>query len=317
VFEMKMLDKRTKTLIGLSITGMVMILSGVIIGDPGILGNLIIIAVFISVTPYFLFKYSDYAWVKSLEDQFPNFIRDLADASRSMPLTEAIRATSKSNYGKLSPEIVKMSNRLSWGTSFVRTLEIFETGVMRSRIIREALDILRQSYESGGNVVMTLESISRDMMMLKEAEEERFSLLRQHIFIMYAVFFMFVGISVLIIFVMVPMIETQSELTGASAGRFGMTSMFSNPCPPQSSMVIPCGFYLAVGTLFGVPAESIGSYYIALFFCAVVIQGIMIGLITGQLSENSMTGGIKHSMIMVFAAIGVFLFIAKLGLFPV
>jgi len=315
---MKILDKRTKTLMGLSMAGLVMIAVGVIIGDPGILGNMIIIAVFISVTPYFLFRYSDYMWMRALEDQFPNFIRDLADATRSMPLTEAIRAISKSNYGKLTPEVVKMSNRLSWGTPFMRTLEIFEKSVSKSRIIREALGILKQSYESGGNVVMTLESISRDMMMLKETEEERLSLLKQHIFIMYAVFFMFVGISILIIFVMVPMIETQTELTGAAgSSKFGMTTMFSNPCPPESSMMMPCGFYLAVGTLFGVSPESIGSYYIALFFCAVVIQGLMIGLITGQLGENSMTAGIKHSMIMMFAAIGIFLFIAKLGLFPV
>jgi len=295
-----------------------MIVFGIITGDPGILGNMIIMAVFVSVTPYFLFRYSDYVQMKSLERQFPNFIRDLADTTRSMPLTEAIRATSKSNYGKLTPEIIKMSNRLSWGTPFMRTLDIFEKSVSGSRIIGEALDILRQSYESGGNVVMTLESISRDMLMLKETEEERLSLLKQHIFIMYAVFFMFVGISILIIFVMVPMIETQTELTGsAGAGRFGMATMFSNPCPPESMAMMPCGFYLTVGTLFGVSPESIGSYYIALFFCAIVIQGLMIGLITGQLGENSMTAGIKHSMIMMFAAIGIFLFIAKLGLFPV
>jgi flagellar protein FlaJ len=310
-------EKRTNVLLGLSVTGLAMIAAGILIGDPGILANLLMIAIFISITPYFLFRYSDYTHIKALERQFPNFIRDLADTSRSMPLTEAIRSTSKSNYGKLTPEIVKMSNRLSWGTPFMRTLEIFESEVKSSRIIREALGILRQSYESGGNVVMTLESISRDMMMLKEAEEERSSLLRQHIFIMYAVFFMFVGISVLIIFVMVPMIETQAELTGSAGGsRFGMSSMFSNPCPPESMTAMPCGFYLTLGTLFGISAESVGSYYVALFFCAVVIQGLMIGLITGQLSENSMTAGIKHSMIMVFAAIGVFLFIAKLGLFP-
>lgn len=314
---MAVLDKRTKILVGLGLAGMVLILVGIIIGDPGILGNMIIISVFISVTPYFLFRYADYMWVKSLEEQFPNFIRDLADASRSMPLTESIRVTSRSNYGKLTPEIVKMSNRLSWGTPFIRTMEIFESKVSSSRIIREALGILKQSYESGGNIVRTLESISRDMMMLKEAEEERVSLLRQHIFIMYAVFFMFVGISILIIFVMVPMIETQTQLTGAAgSSRFGMSTMFSNPCPPESSVVMPCGFYLAVGTLFGVSPESVGSYYISLFFCAVVIQGMMIGLITGQLGENSMTAGIKHSMIMVFAAVGIFLFISKLGLLP-
>jgi hypothetical protein len=126
---------------------------------------------------------------------------------------------------------------------------------------------------------------------------------------------MFVGISILIIYVMVPMIDAQSTLGGGGfAG--GTQVMFTNPCPPESMGLFPCGFYIAIATMFGAPLEKIGAYYIALFFSAVVIQGLFIGLITGQLGENSIVAGFKHSLIMVFISIALFLFLSKVGLMP-
>lgn len=291
-----------------------LILLGIALGDAAILGNLIVISAFLIAVPYFFFKYSRYVWVKSLEIEFPNFVRDLADSIRSMPLPEALSVVSKSNYGNLTPEIKRIHNRMSWGTPFLRTLEIFKNNVRESRIISEALSILRQSFESGGSMVSTLESISRDLLMLREAEEERSSMLRQHIMIMYAIFFMFVGISVLIIYVMVPMIETQSQM--GSGFQTGAQVVFTNPCPPESSFLFPCGFYMAIATMFGLSFEKIGAYYVALFFSAVIMQGLFIGLITGQLGENSIIAGLKHSIIMLIVTTTVFLFIARAGIMP-
>jgi flagellar protein FlaJ len=291
-----------------------LILLGIALGDAAILGNLIVISSFLVAVPYFFFKYSKYVWVKSLEVEFPNFVRDLADSIRSMPLPEALSVISKSNYGNLTQEIKKIHNRMSWGTPFLRTLEIFKINVKESRIISEALSILRQSYESGGSMVSTLESISRDLLMLREAEQERSSMLRQHIMIMYAIFFMFVGISLLIIYVMVPMIETQSQM--GTGFQTGAQMVFTNPCPAESSFLFPCGLYMAIATMFGLSFENIGSYYVALFFSAVMMQGLFIGLITGQLGENSIIAGLKHSLIMLIVTTTIFLFISRAGIMP-
>jgi flagellar protein FlaJ len=304
-------QKRTLAVMAVISTGL--ILGGIAIGDAAVLGNLVIISIFLTAVPYFFFKYSRYLWVKSLELEFPNFIRDLADSIRSMPLPEALGIVSKSNYGNLTDEIKKMYNRMSWGTPFLRTLEIFEEKTKGSKIISDALMILKESYETGGNMVSTLESISRDMLMLREADQERTSMLRQHIMVMYAIFFMFLGISLLIIFVMVPMIESQSTM-----GETGFQSqlVFNTPCPPESAMSFPCGLYIAIATTLGIPTQKVGAYYISMFFSSLVIQGIFIGLITGQLGENSVLAGIKHSIIMAFVAIAIFLFFAKIGMMP-
>jgi len=319
------METKQKTIIGSATLAIALIVIGLIIGDVGVLGNLIIIAVFMSMGPYFIYNYSKMMWLKSLEEQFPNFIRDLADSSRSgMSFPEAIRISTKAHYGKLSPEIDIMNNKLSWGTPFLRVLDIFGEKVKNSKMISEALEIIKQSYESGGSIDKTLDSVARDMVMLKEAEAERSSMVKQQVMIMYGIFFMFLGISIMIIYVMVPMIESQSDVQETDFITFG----FKNPCCPMAcepecsaacihsvQSIFPCSYFSMICTFFNV-SEGIGCYYLALFFTVVLIQGLFSGLIAGQLGENSVLAGGKHSLIMVLSAVGIFMFLSKVGLFP-
>lgn len=291
-----------------------LILVGMLLGDVAVLGNLVIIAAFISVVPFFLYKYSKFMWLKSLETQFPNFLRDLADSKRSgMSFPEAIRIASKTNYGKLTPEIELMSNRLSWGTPFLRVLDIFGEKVKDSKVMTEAMNIIKESYQSGGNIASTLESVGQDIIMIKEAEEEKAALVKQHVMLMYGIFYMFMAVSIIIIFVMVPMIKS----TPAGMGQQGSSQLsisFSDPCA-GSGMIFPCSLFASICSMLNHP-PGISCYYLAMFFSVIMIQGLFSGLIAGQLGEGSAVAGTKHSMIMVFSAIGVILFLSKAGMLP-
>jgi len=306
--------------IGISI---LLIIAGVFLGDVGILGNLVIIAAFISIVPLFMYRYSKLMWLRSVESQFPNFLRDLADSNRSgMSFPEAIRIAAKSNYGKLSPEVEKMRNRLSWGTPFLRVFDIFLDDVKNSKPMAEAINIIKESYQSGGDTAKTLESVAMDMIMIKEAEAERSSLVKQQVMLMYGLFYMFMAISIVIIFVMVPMIQSAPDTGGVSGGAIGSGPIgglqFSNPCStvnnPQIS-IFPCALFNSMCVIMDQP-EGIACYYLAMFFSIILIQGLFTGLIAGQLGEGSIVAGSKHSLIMVFSAIGVLLFMAKAGLLP-
>jgi flagellar protein FlaJ len=303
----------TKVVVVPLLVSVILISVGLLSGDTAVLGNLITISVFIIFVPYSLYRYASFMRVRSIENQFPNFVRDLADSTRSgMSLPEAIEIASRVNYGKLSSEVQKMKNRLSWGTSFFRVLEIFGESVKDSKIVQEAIHIIRQSYESGGSTPATLDSVARDIRMLKEAEAERSSMVKQHVFIMYGIFFMFLGIAVMIIYVMVPMLTSQPDV----GGMFGGAGGFENPC--EGVLTFPCDFYSLVSVmLLGEAGTSLGSYYVSLFFSVILMQGIFTGLIAGQLGENSVIAGAKHSLIMLSAAFGIFLFLAKTGLLPV
>ncbi len=285
------------------------------IGDPAVIGNTFIIAVFISVIPYFLYRYSIYAWLKSVERQFPNFIRDLADSKRSgMTLESSVRMAAKTNYGKLSPEIQTMSNKLSWGVPFLRVLDIFEKKVKSSTAITEVLNILKEVYKSGGNVVATLDSAAANMNMLREAEEERRSVTSQHVMVTYGIFFLFLGIVIVIIYIFVPMMTTVSISSDYDIGG-GFGGTFSNPCS-EFNIPFPCGLFSMTCTMFEVDPYGVSCYYVSLFFYVLIIQGMCSGLIAGQLGENSAVAGAKHSMIMVSVAVFIFILMSKMGVFP-
>ncbi len=303
-------DKRV-TIILLA-AGFVLVAVGLLIGDSAVLGNILILAVFLNVFPYFLYRYSRAMWIKSIEAQFPNFIRDMADAVRSgMSLPEAINLVSRSNYGNLSSEVKRMNNMLSWGTPFLRVIEIFQNKTRESKLISEALNIIKESYQSGGDIASALDSVSNDIIMVKEAEAERASIVKQQVFIMYGIFVIFLVVSVLIINIMVPMIKSQPDISTFQSG----FSMFSDPC--KSSDVFPCLIFASVNNMLGVERQGVGSYYIALFFLSVVIQGLFIGLIAGQIGENSIISGFKHSLVMMISTLGVYILLIKLGIIAV
>ncbi|UCD03135.1 MAG: type II secretion system F family protein [Candidatus Aenigmatarchaeota archaeon] len=293
----------------------IIITSILIIGDAAVIGNMFIISMFVAVIPYFLYRYSKYAWLKGIERQFPNFIRDLADSKRSgMTLETSINMTAKTNYGKLTSEIKTMSNKLSWGVPFLRVIDIFEKKVSDSTAITEVLNILKEVYKSGGNVIATLDSAAANMNMLREAEEERRSVTSQHVMVTYGIFLLFLGIVIVIIYIFVPMMTTVS-IGGEFEVSDPFATSFMNPCS-GFEIAFPCGLFAATCTMLDVDPVEVSCYYVSLFFFVLVIQGLSSGLIAGQLGENSAVAGAKHSMIMASVAIFVFILLAKIGVFP-
>jgi flagellar protein FlaJ len=277
--------------------------------DIGIIINVSVIALFVLIIPLFLIRYTHFLWLKSVEKQFPSFIRDVAGFKRSgITLAEAIKMASKNNYGKLTPEVQKLSNRLSWGVHFLRALDIFSKSFKGSKIIREALAILKEAYLSGGDISVTLDSLAKDMVTLKEIEEERKSIVQQHVMIMYGIFYMFTAISIAIMLVLVPMMGQAQGIGGGEVSAMGMS--FSSPC--SGFNMFPCDLFNIVCTSFAVTSE-IGCYYFSLFFFILLIQAIFMGLIAGQLGENSIIAGVKHSLIMLASLFVIFTFLMRIG----
>jgi flagellar protein FlaJ len=301
-------------LISLLVAVLLISIFAILTQDIAIIVNISVIALFIVIGPVFMYKYAEFLWIKSVEREFPNFIRDLSNLKRSgMSLSEAVKMTVRTNYGKLTPEVRKFSNRLSWGINFLRALEIFERRFRSSKLITEVLDIVRESYMSGADIAITLDSLARDMLTLKDVEEERKSIIRQHVMIMYAIFYMFVGISIAIIYVLIPMMVSQSG--AAMAFTSPIIFSFEDPCT-GSFLLFPCMYFDVVCIAFTVPS-GVGCYYLALFFSVLIIQAIFMGLISGQLGENSIISGIKHSLIMLSSVFVIFTFMVQTKLLPV
>ncbi len=288
-----------------------LITAGYLSNDRGVAANMIILSIFIAAVPQFLLRYERYKDIREMEDRLPHFLHDLTESIRSgMPFHKAISAASKLEYGALSKEIKKMSYQISWGMPLEKVIEKFSERVKSSRRLYVSAKIIRESYMSGGNVVETLESVADNSTLLRDSEKERKSLLNQYVVLMYAISLIFVVIVVVINNLLVPIFQTVGQ-AGTTGEFFGLR----NPCEDSlgfSSLV--CSVYENIAQfVFLINPKSVSAYYTSLFFIMAVIQSTFSGLVAGQISENSVTAGLMHSLILVGITVGSFMLLIRIG----
>ncbi len=283
----------------------------VLTGNPGIIANAIVLSTFIVATPQFFFIYERYRDLKSMEEKFPIFLRDIIESVRSgSPLHKAIITVSAFDYGRLSIEVKKMANQLTWGLPLEKVLDQFADRVERSKRLYTNVKIIREAHLSGGDLPSTLETVANNSNMLGESEKERRSILNQYVVLMYAICFIFIGIVVAINNLMIP-IFTVSSATIGGGEVFGV----SNPCYTCSDFSCAvCEIFESTSMyIFSIDPATIASYYVSLFFFMSIVQAIFSGLVAGQIGENSIRAGIKHSLVLTSITFGTFYFLIYFG----
>jgi flagellar protein FlaJ len=271
-----------------------------LLGMDIIAGNLIVLGIIIGIAPYVMINYFEYARIKAIEDQMPIFLLDLAESQKvGLTLHESLKQASRVDYGKLSPEIKKVYNQLSWGLRVQDVLENFAVRMKKSKLTSRVVRIINETYVSGGDIGRTMESTASDITAIKEAEKERRSVTSQHTFIMYAIYFIFIAIVVGLSQTLIPLLSIGAE--GEAAGGIGGIFSFKDPCEQckgkSDIQCINCPIFSWLCSFVGF--EQGGTcYYNALFIMMAVIQGVCSGLVAGQIGEGSVTAGLKHSLIM-------------------
>lgn len=297
-----------------------MIAGGVFAGDVGVLGILVMISVFVVVSPQVLIVYQQFKKVKDMEEKFPNFLRDITESIRSgMPFHRSIIEASKNDYGTLSVEIKKMASQLSWGVTLDKVLEMFAARIKVSRRLYTSTNIIRESFISGGRVTSTLESVADSATLLEETEKEKKALLSQYVMLMYAISVIFIAIIAAINGFLIP-IFSPDEQAGPAVDE---VLSLGNPCDVCVGFECNvCDLYSAVGAVVVVdpetnqplPSDDVAIYYTSMFFLMAMMQSIMSGLVAGQIAEGSLNAGLKHSLILGGITFGSFFILIRLGL---
>jgi flagellar protein FlaJ len=293
----------------------VLVLFSLALGNIPLFVNMFIVSMLIMVGPYSIYKFIRLKKIKSYENELPNFLRDLSESVRAdLSLIQAIQSAAKSDYGMLSSEIQKMSNQLSWNVPLEKVLKNFAARVADSKMINRSILIIEQSSKSGGNIEDTLEALAGNIESIRETQQEKAVLLNQQVMMMYAIFFIFLGITIALIKFLIPLLQSQQPI-----GSFGVNSFNPNPCyaciNSDNAACVGCNAFstIAVSFSLGDPQEA-ASYYKALFLAMILIQGFFSGLIAGQIGSDSMVVGIKHSMIMLLSGFVIFMIVIKTGL---
>ncbi len=298
------------------IAGVCILLIGVIFfsNDIGILGNFVILSFMIIVIPRVISSYLHYQRIRVMEEMFPVFLKDLAEYLRSgMTLQEAIRNAAHIDYGKLSPEIKKIAIQLSWGIPLQEALRNFAERIRESALIRKSIEILVESYNSGGKIEETMDAIAENLSLVKEMDKERKSMMNHHVTTIYIIYFVFLGICVGLLKTVIPLAAMGANMT---TGLFGMAA-FQNPCKicevqPEIGC-ISCAVFNGAAKIFYLGGDE-GAYYRGLFFVMLIIHGIFSGLLCGQIGENSVRAGIRHSLTLTLIGGSLFLILVRMGI---
>lgn len=298
------------------IAGGMLLLVGIVLfyNDAGLLGNFVIISLLVGFLPFIIVAYFNNEKIRAIEEQFPIFLRDIAESQKAgTSLPDAFRSAARTDYGKLSKEIKKISDQLSWGIPLQEVLNRFSARMKNSEIITRSARIMNEAYSSGGDIAETMESIATDVNTIKESQKERTSAMTQHISIMYIIYFVFIAIVISLSKTLFPMLEM--NIGGGLAGGGG-TGGFNDPCASCAGgniMCISCSTFTTLSLMFSFGTGAI-AYYRALFFSMIIVQGIFSGLIAGQIGSNSALAGVKHSVILTAAGFGIFMIALRLGM---
>jgi Flp pilus assembly protein TadB len=306
-----------KLILGSVILGAVVVVSGIallILGQARLGGTTLIAGFIIGVLPYGVISFLKNRAVSEIERQFPTFLNDLAESKRGgQTFIQALESSRDSDYGRLTPEIEKIYNEMTWGVPFPDVMERFSRRMNDSKVVQESLTILLQSFRSGGNITATIDSIADDAADLRAILQKKNSQVKQQVIIMYVIYFLFVGITIGIYVMMSQLLGlgtteggalNQAEFLGGSGGS-------ANFCNGEVLAAEP---FCVNAKVFGFVPNNVTSYtsdyatrysygqtayYKSLMFVMLMIQGIATGAVAGQVSEGTPTAGVKHALIML------------------
>jgi len=261
--------KKWKVLWVLSAVALFLVLVGMVF-QPENFGIWVIGAFFTVSIPFAFFIYLEHARIASIEEHFPDFLRDIAEFKRAgVTLSRAIQNASHNDYGMLSPEVKKIALELSWGVSFEDAMQRL-VGRIESPMLERSISIITAAQAAGGEVTTILETVSSDLRKLKELEAERKSKLSVYTMTIYAIY-------LLLLFIIIVLTESLV------------------PAIPKMQ---------AAGEFLGGTMGSINEFeFRELLFQVTILEAAFAGLIAGEMGEGKVTAGIKHAVVLVLISL--------------
>jgi flagellar protein FlaJ len=229
--------------------------------------DFLIIAVIIFTGIYGIYEFLRLRRVRKIDERFPDFVRDLAESRRAgMTFTKAIMYSSRGNYGLLTPEIQKIANQISWGSSVDNALRAFAKRV-NTKLINRTITLIIEASRSGGNVADVLDAASKDARELKLMDAERRAGMLSYV----AVIYVSMGVFLLIIIVLCKSLIP--AMTGLGSEGLAATMNKSSAITKEDITL--------------------------LFFYATVFQSAGMGAVTGVFEDGKVVSGVKHMFVMI------------------
>lgn len=235
---------------------------------------ILVVVVLLGILPFILDFFNEIKRQKEIETKFLEFVRNLVETVRSgvnIPQAIAQVKNSGANFGALSPYVNKLANQLEWGYPLHNAFTVFAKDT-RNPVIERSVSIVIQAEKSGGDMASVLEAVTQSVLEVKQIKDEMKSSAYNQIIQGYVIFFVFVGIMIVMqIFLLPKLGDIGSEIGGSIGGMMGG----GGTSPVEKADLSP------------------------IFILTVIVQGLFAGIMLGLFSEGKISPGIKHSIILM------------------
>ncbi|MDY7082004.1 MAG: type II secretion system F family protein, partial [Halobacteria archaeon] len=233
----------------------------------------------IAMFVYAVFYQVRYEYLRSIEDKLPEFLGRLANINQAgVPLSQSLLSLEDTDVGALNEHVERLVRDIRWNATVRDALNRFDRSIESPEVTR-AVVLLTKASEASGRVSEVLNIAQRDADMKRKLNRDRRAAMSLYTVVIYISFIVFIVIVAILSTVFIPAIPQQ-----------GATELSNAP--------------------FSTTFESIE--YRTLFYHATVIQGFFAGLIAGKMASGHVSGGVKHSFIMVAVSYVVFTFFLPL-----
>ena len=239
----------------------------------------IIFGIVALLLPYGIYGYRRDQIRARVEEKFPDFLRDLAEYWKGgLSMTVAIQTLAKGEYGNLNDEVNKMASQISWGVSFGEVLEMF-TERVTSPIVTRAVRMVDEANRAGGKISDILLAASYDAREIKALETERRQEVGSYVTVIYASFFVYLGIILVLASTFNPAIVDSSAATGGSGS-------------------------MSIGNL---TIREMNEVWIStVFLYSLIVQGVGMGMAAGFMSTGRLYSAFLRASFLLF--LGWFIF---------
>ena len=237
---------------------------------------------------------------KELESRFPEFVRNLVSSIQSgMPVSRSIIQASKTDYGSLTPFVVKLANQVEWAIPVHKALLNFANETDNG-VIKRSIATVIEAERSGGNMADVLETITTSVIEIKRIKLERRASIHSQLVQSYIIFIVFLGVMIVIQNLLIPYISEIGAGDMSSGGLVGATDTAETNALSGVLQKVEVD-YSTFSSFF----VSVGSWFTSIrgvFLLLACIQALFAGLVLGKLAEGDFKAGAKHSFILLTIA---------------
>jgi len=215
---------------------------------------------------------------QKMNEMFLEFTRNLAESvAIGTPISKGIANMRAKNYGVLNPHVKKLANQIELGIPVDKSLKNFAEDV-GSPVVKRAIALISEAEKAGGEIDYILDSTAKSISEVEKLKKERKSAIYGLMVQGYIIYFIFIGIVLVMEFKIIPLTEGVGDFS----------SFTGNIEDIENNQV-------KEGRL---SADELTRPFLYLLLA----QGLFVGLVVGKLTEGTLKAGIKHSFILMITS---------------